>query len=318
MASRSKTSAVTGRRASTAARVALALHGGAGDGDPAAIDEAVEGARRLALAEVLARGRALLHRGVDAVSVVETCVAALEDFEGFNAGRGSVLTTEGTVEMDAAIADGASLRVGAVAAVRTLRNPIRAARMVLDQSRHVLLVGEGAERFCRSAGAETAPPEYFLVARPARGSKSGNKARMKSAAGKMGTVGAVARDRSGHLAAATSTGGISRKLPGRVGDSPVPGAGVFADDATCAVSATGDGEAILCAQVAHEIDAMLRLTDSSLPVACAAAMKRLVRAGGRGGVIAVDSTGAVTCRYSARFLYRAWFSGEGAMRVAVT
>jgi len=276
-----------------------------------AIDAGVEEARRLALAEILARGRQMLRQGRDAVTVVEACVAGLENFEGFNAGRGSVLTSVGTVEMDAAIADGASLRAGAVAAVRSLRNPVRAARLVLDHSPHVLLVGEGAERFCCNAGAETAPADYFIVAARHK------KGPARPDARKMGTVGAVARDAHGHLAAATSTGGIARKLPGRVGDSPVVGAGVFADDATCAVSATGDGEAILCAVVAHEIDAMLRLSKASLVVACSAAMKRMVRAGGRGGVIAVDYSGKVCCRYSARFLYRAWFSGEGAMHVAV-
>ncbi|MGH9036282.1 MAG: isoaspartyl peptidase/L-asparaginase family protein, partial [Acidimicrobiia bacterium] len=215
------------------AGVLIAVHGGAGDPRPAEQD----GARRAALARSLTAGRDLLVAGGSALDAVIAAVEVLEDDGGFNAGRGSVRTAAGTVEMDAGVADGAGRRLGAVAAVRGVRHPVAAARAVLDDGRHILLAGEGAEDFARAAGLAFESDGWFIDPDVVGDAPDPGPA--------PGTVGAVALDAGSHLAAATSTGGRKGQRPGRVGDSPVPGAGVWADDATCAVSATGEGEAFL-------------------------------------------------------------------------
>src|SRR5204862_6219790 len=201
--------------------------------------------------------------GGSSLDAVAAAVATLEDAGVFNAGRGAAPNGDGEIELDAGIMDGATLRAGGVAAVRRIKNPIAAAREVMEHGRHVLLAGAGAERFARRRGLKIISKSYFH----------------RYKVSDHGTVGAVALDRAGHLAAATSTGGITGQLPGRVGDSPVVGAGVYADDATCAVSATGAGEAFLRTAYDHEVDARLRLAGAYLDAAC--------RAG-----LAVDTTAA--------------------------
>ena len=245
----------------------LAIHGGAG---PAPEGEADGGASRWpgqadGLVAALRAGLAVLSGGGPALEAVIAAVTVLEDDEHWNAGRGSALTALGAVEMDAAVADGYSRRVGGVASVTGVRHPILAARAVMDDGRHVLLAGPGAEAFACDAGLAFEPPEWFVTDR-----RRQDLARYLSiAAGPGGgTVGAVARDRAGHLAAATSTGGRTGQLPGRVGDSPIPGAGTWADDASCALSATGIGEAFVRAAFAHEVDARLRLEGVDLDSAC--------------------------------------------------
>ncbi|HZQ78138.1 MAG TPA: isoaspartyl peptidase/L-asparaginase [Acidimicrobiia bacterium] len=284
----------------------LAIHGGAG---PAPADPDDGGARwaRQAdgLAAALRAGRDVLARGGSALDAVVAAVTVMEDDEEWNAGRGSALTVTGTVEMDACLADGRSGGVGAVAAVTGIRHPIEAARALLADGRHVLLAGPGAEDFARSAGLAFEPPGWFVTAR-----------RRRALEDAPGTVGAVARDAGGHLAAATSTGGRTGQLPGRVGDSPIAGAGTWAADATCAVSATGLGEAFLRTAFAHEIDARLRLTGAGLDAACRAALAAVAAAGGDGGCIAVGPAGPPVLAFTTDLMHRGWAEVGGGLWVA--
>lgn len=280
-------------------RCVLAVHGGAGRLASFGHDRLARGLDGLAAA--LRAGLAVLGRGGPALDAVVAAVLVLEDDEEFNAGRGSVRNEDGEVEMDAAVADGATAGVGAVAAVTGVRNPVVLARAVLAEGRSVLLAGPPARRRAEALGLAIEPPGYFVVdrRRPPQ----------------PGTVGAVARDRQGHLAAATSTGGTSAKPPGRVGDSPIPGAGTWADDATCAVSATGDGEAILRAAFAHEIDARVRLLGAPLDQACAAALAAVAARGGTGGCLALAADGRLAMPFSTDAMYRGWAGEDGRLRV---
>ena len=295
----------------------LAIHGGAGPG-PVERPIAAEAARRWArqsagLAEALQAGLAVLAGGGDALEAVVAAVTLMEDAEEWNAGRGSALTAAGTVEMDAAVADGRTRRIGAVACVSGVRHPVAAARAVFDDGRHVLLAGPGAEAFARAAGLPFEPQDWFVTDRRRR-----DLARLaEPAVGSGGsTVGAVARDAAGHLAAATSTGGRTGQVPGRVGDSPIPGAGTWADDATCAVSATGVGEAFLRAAFAHEVDARLRLGGADLETACRQALAAVTAAGGDGGCIAVAGEGPPVLPFTTALMHRGWAEVGGALWVA--
>ena len=290
----------------------LAIHGGAG---PAPEGEADGGASRwpgqaAGLAAALRAGLAVLGDGGPALEAVVAAVAVLEDDEHWNAGRGSALTARGTVEMDAAVADGQGRRIGGVACVTGVRHPVLAARAVMDDGRHVLLAGPGAEAFARQAGMAFEPAEWFVIERRRR-----DLAR-RLAATEGGTVGAVARDAAGHLAAATSTGGRTGQLPGRVGDSPVPGAGTWADDASCALSATGIGEAFLRAAFAHEVDARLRLEGVDLDTACSEALAAVTAAGGNGGCIAVSGDGPPVLPFTTELMHRGWAEVGGPLWVA--
>lgn len=288
----------------------LAIHGGAGPASPEPADGAAARWRRQAegLAAALRSGLAVLTAGGPALDAVIAAVAVLEDDEQWNAGRGSALTLAGTVEMDAAVADGQSRRLAGVACVTGVRHPVQAARSVLDDGRHVLLAGGGAEDFARAAGLAFESPEWFITDRRRRALDQG----MAGA----GTVGAVARDTLGHLAAATSTGGRNGQLPGRIGDSPVPGAGTWADDATCAVSATGIGEAFLRAAFAHEVDARLRLAGVDLDTACREALAAVHAAGGDGGCIAVAPSGPPRLPFTTALMHRGWAEVGGPLWVA--
>jgi L-asparaginase / beta-aspartyl-peptidase len=281
----------------------LAIHAGAGPG-PADPDEGgVRWAGQSAgLVGALRAGLDVLAGGGGAVDAVVAAVAVMEDDENWNAGRGSALTSDGTVEMDAAVADGRSGGLGAVACVTGVRHPVEAARAVLDDGRHVLLAGAGAEAFARSAGLRFEEPDWFVT--PRRRHDLG------------GTVGAVARDSAGHVAAATSTGGRTAQLPGRIGDTPIPGAGTWAQDATCAVSATGIGEAFLRAAFAHEVDARLRLAGADLESACGAALAAVSGAGGDGGCIAVTAAGPPVLMFTTAFMHRGWGEVGGPLWVA--
>jgi beta-aspartyl-peptidase (threonine type) len=285
----------------------LAIHGGAG---PAPDDEADGGASRwprqaAGLAAALRAGLAVLSGGGPALEAVIAAVTALEDDEQWNAGRGSALTAAGAVEMDAAVADGRGRRLGGVAVVTGVRHPVQAARAVMEDGRHVLLAGAGAAVFARAAGLAFEPEGWFVTDR--RRQDLARRA-PTAAGGPAGgsTVGAVARDADGHLAAATSTGGRTGQLPGRVGDSPVPGAGTWADDATCAVSATGVGEAFLRAAFAHEVDARLRLEGVDLDAACQEALAAVTAAGGNGGCIAVSGQGRPVLPFTTPLMHRGW------------
>jgi beta-aspartyl-peptidase (threonine type) len=303
----------------------LAVHGGAGTIRRDALSAEQEGAYHAGLRRALEAGRAILAAGGSALDAVTVAVVALEDDRLFNAGSGAVFTAAGTQEMDAAVMDGRERRAGAVAAIFGPKNPVLAARAVMERSPHVLLVGEGALEFCREHAIPFAGHEYFATASRRRALEQTLARRSRSLIGnrddddarRHGTVGAVARDRGGNLAAATSTGGMTGKLPGRVGDSPIIGAGTFADNETCAVSATGDGEFIIRVGVAHEVAARLRYRGDNLAEAAGAVIAELDRIGGTGGLVAVGQGGDLALPFNCSGMYRGFVKTDGVIHTAI-
>jgi beta-aspartyl-peptidase (threonine type) len=294
----------------------LAIHGGAGARPPSSLGREREQAFHDGLLRALTAGQAVLERQGSALDAVEASVSVLEDEPLFNAGRGAVLTIDGTAELDAAIMDGEGLRAGAVAAVRTVRNPVRLARRVLEDTPHVFLVGDGAERFAAQAGIERVSNDYFFTPeRSAQLEALRREGKFLAAldeppVGSQGTVGAVARDSHGRLAAATSTGGMNGKRPGRVGDSPVIGAGTYADSRICAVSTTGHGEWFLRTVQAYDIAARMRYGGASLEQAVTDSIERRLPAlGASGGLIAIDSQGGIVTRHNTPAMFRASVRG---------
>jgi L-asparaginase / beta-aspartyl-peptidase len=301
----------------------IAVHGGAGTILRSKMSPEREAAYHAGLRRALDAGRAVLTDGGAALDAVTAAVMALEDEPLFNAGRGAVYTSAGTQEMDAAIMNGRDRAAGAIAGICGPRNPILAARAVMEHSGHVFLIGERAIAFCRERGLAFEEAPYFRTEQR-WGALQETLAMRRSGADdqdesrKHGTVGAVARDRNGHLAAATSTGGMTAKSPGRVGDSPVIGAGTWADDDTCAVSATGHGEIFIRYAACHEIASRMRYAGESLDEASrAVVVDMLAPAGGSGGVIAVDRTGAVSLPFNCSGMYRGYARGDGALRTAI-
>lgn len=301
----------------------LAIHGGAGTISAAAMSAEAEAGYRAGLRTALLAGHAVLARGGTALDAVTTAVMALEDDPLFNAGRGAVFTSAGRQEMDAAVMDGRNRAAGAVAGLCGPRNPVLAARAVMERSEHVMLIGEGAVEFCRAQGLEFAEPDYFrtdrrwqALQRELERRRSGDTG-PRDAAARHGTVGAVARDAQGNLAAATSTGGMTAKLPGRVGDSPVLGAGTWAENGACAISATGHGEFFMRHGAAHEIAARMRLAGQSLARAAEDVIAELGRAGGDGGLIAVDAAGNEALPFNSEGMYRGVIGQDGAARTAI-
>jgi asparaginase (EC 3.5.1.1) len=294
----------------------LLLHGGAG---ALAADHRDLPAQRAALAAITGDGLRRLDNGEDAQIVVVEAVAALEDCPLFNAGRGGVLNREGRVEMDAAVMIGRDRRAGAVAAVTRPRNPVRLAAALLDAGVHLLMAGDGANRLAEQLGLPCEPPEYFITdtrrAQLGAALRAG-RVRLDHDDEVHGTVGAVARDRKGQLAAATSTGGMTAKQAGRVGDSPVIGAGTLADDRSLAISCTGTGEAFIRLGFAHQVDARMRLTGASLAAACRTTLAELAALGGAGGCIAVDHRGRVFAGANTPALLRAWSDARGGIHTA--
>jgi beta-aspartyl-peptidase (threonine type) len=280
--------------------------------------------------QALVAGQRLLEHHGRALDAVEAAVTALEDDPLFNAGRGAVLTTDGAVELDAAIMDGTDLRAGAVAQIRHVQNPVRLARRILEDSSHVFLVGAGAERFAEEAGFSLIDNDYFITSDRQRQFEALKRRLARAGAASapphavaldeppLGTVGAVARDHSGHLAAATSTGGTAGKRPGRVGDSPVIGAGTYADDRTCAVSTTGHGEWFLRTVQAYDIAARLRYGGQNLATAAREAItQRLSSLGAAGGLIAIDYRGEIAMGYNTPAMFRACVREGEAARVHI-
>lgn len=304
----------------------LVIHGGAG-AERAELSEADIAAARQALQTALRVGHAQLRQGRSALDAVSAAVTVLEDAPQFNAGRGAVFTHDGRNELDASIMDGASGKAGAVAGVRVIRNPVLLARAVLERSRHVMLIGEGAEQFAREQGIEQVDPAWFrtekrwqylqrLLREEAR-TQTGSQPAATSGKTYFGTVGALALDRHGYLAAATSTGGMTNKRHGRVGDSPIIGAGTWADR-RCAVSGTGWGEFYIRAAAAHEICARLAHAGQSLQQAATDVINREIpAAGGDGGAIALTADGELSLPFNTEGMYRGWIGPDGIPHVAI-
>ena len=301
--------------------VAIAIHGGAGTIERERLSQEQEASIRAALGAAVEAGHQVLLAGGSSLDAVTTAVRLLEDAPEFNAGRGAVLTFDGTVEMDASIMDGSNLAAGAVAGISGVRHPIEAARRVMTDSPHVMLVGTGAEAFARSEGLEFMDPDWFITEfrlEQLRAIQARQQTATQLSEDWFSTVGAVAVDREGNVAAATSTGGMSNKRWGRVGDSPVIGAGTYADNRACAVSATGHGEYFIRYAVAHEICARVRLSGVSLREAADAVINQLlVEAGGEGGVIAVDPDGRISMPFNTPGMYRAAIDRDGRLQVAI-
>jgi beta-aspartyl-peptidase (threonine type) len=301
----------------------LAVHGGAGTLSRAQLSAEREQAYRQGLAAALSAGQAVLEAQGCALDAVQASVTALEDDELFNAGRGAVLTADATVELDAAIMDGTQLRAGAVALLRRVKNPVQLARRVLEESAHVFLAAEGAERFAHELGLSLVANEYFIT--PYRQQQLAALQQPAARAlpatldeAPFGTVGAVARDHAGRLAAATSTGGTAGKRAGRIGDSPVIGAGTYADDRSCAVSTTGHGEWFLRTVQAYDIAARLRYGAATLAQATTDAIThRLASMGAAGGLIAVDSQGEIAICYNTPAMFRASVRSGEAPRIQI-
>lgn len=291
--------------------IVLAIHGGAGTIARDKMTPEREAAMRADLERALREGHAILAAGGTSLDAVTRSIVVLEDSPYFNAGKGAVFTHEGVNELDAAIMSGATLAAGAVASVRTAKNPILLARAVMEKSPHVMLVGPGADQFAEVAGVERVEPSYF------RTDERWQQLQDKLSAEKHGTVGAVALDRSGALAAGTSTGGMVNKRWGRVGDSPLIGAGTYANG-VCAVSATGHGEFFIRHAVAHDICARMQYLGISLERAAQqVVMEDLVRARGEGGVIALDRDGNVSMTFNSEGMYRGTIGEDGVPHVAI-
>ena len=291
-----------------AKRIAIAIHGGAGV--TRRLTPAQQSMYCQGLARALDAGHEVLARGGSSLDAVTAAVVALEDDPLFNAGRGAVYNAAGKHELDASIMDGATLRAGAVAAVSRIRNPVLAARAVMENSPHVLLVGKGAEGFAKQHGLASVSAKYFHTDARLAALKKGLKRHH-------GTVGAVALDRHGNLAAATSTGGYTGKLPGRVGDSPLIGAGTYADNATCAVSGTGWGEAFIRVALAHEVSARMQHLNETLPRAARSALTKISRIGGDGGLIALDRRGNIAMPFNSEGMLRACVHADGPRLVKI-
>ena len=315
----------------------LVIHGGSGVIERADLSPEQDRAYRAALTTAAQAGAAVLEAAGSAIDAVEAAVRVLEDDPLFNAGRGAVYTAEGRAELDAAIMDGANLAAGAVAGSTRTRNPISLARAVMEHSDHVLLGGEGADAFAASRGLTQVDPAYFFVerrwralekhlaklglpipARPAGAKADEALAALAHDEGKRGTVGAVARDVAGHVAAATSTGGTTGKRWGRVGDSPLIGAGTYASDRGAAISGTGEGEYFIRLAVAHRISALMEYEGMALQVACdQVVLDNLTSLGGHGGVIAASPAGEMAWSFNTSGMYRAKVGADAPLDVAI-
>ena len=295
------------------------VHGGAGRFERGALPPDAERAMRAGLGAALDAGGGVLAAGGTALDAVEAAVRCLEDDPAFNAGRGAALTRDGGVELDAAIMDGARRAAGAVAGVARTRSPVGLARAVMEHSPHVFLAGAGADGFAADRGLEGADAAWFATPERRRqlAELLSRDADAFDVDMKYGTVGAVARDRAGHLAAATSTGGVTGKRPGRIGDTPVIGAGTYADDRAGAVSCTGAGEYFLRAGAAQAIATRIRLLGETPDAAAAAVLDDIVELGGTGGVIVLAPDGAASWRFTTAGMNRGLATGGGERRVAV-
>ena len=281
----------------TQSNFAIAIHGGAGTITRENMTAEKELAYRFKLAEALDTGYTILKNGGTSLDAVEVTIRVMEDSELFNAGKGAVFTNAGTNELDASIMDGSNLMAGAVAGVKTVKNPISAARKVMEETWHVMLSGDGADKFAQEQNLEVVDPIYFYTQRRWDSLK-------KTQAKKHGTVGCVALDKHGNLAAGTSTGGLTNKQWGRIGDSPIIGAGTYANNQTCAVSGTGQGEYFIRGNVAYDISAMMEYENTTVGEAARKVIGKLFERGGEGGIIAMDSNGNISMPFNTAGMYR--------------
>lgn len=312
----------------------MVIHGGAGTITRKNMSPEKEAAYVAALTKALQTGYDVLKSGKNSLDAVEATIHIMEDSPLFNAGKGAVFTHDGKNEMDAAIMDGKTMMAGAVAGVTTIKNPISAARAVMEKSEHVMMVGNGAELFAKQAGIEIVDPKYFYTKERWDGlqqaikedsTKSvldhGNKKSMKLGTinhdYKFGTVGAVALDKNGNLAAGTSTGGMTNKRYGRIGDSPIIGAGTYANNATAGISCTGWGEFYIRNVVAHDISAMMEYKNMSVADASRAALDKVGNMGGDGGLIALDAKGNVSMPFNTEGMYRGTVTENGKIEVLI-
>ncbi|MFC0406954.1 isoaspartyl peptidase/L-asparaginase family protein [Roseomonas elaeocarpi] len=302
----------------------ILIHGGAGTIRRDEMTSEREAAYRAGLENAVLAGQRVLRAGGSALEAVTAAVLRLEDEPLFNAGRGATLTASGQAELDASVMEGTTRRAGAVAGLRRVRNPILAARAVMERTKHLMLIGPAADALADEAGLTMVEPDYFVTphrqAQLAAAIEAGRVALDHDlpAASRMGTVGAVAIDRDGHLAAATSTGGMTNKRDGRVGDSPIIGAGTWAEDATCAVSCTGQGEAFMRCAAAHEVASLIRYRGLTAQEAAEEVILRQVPAnGGSGGMIVIDAQGRPGIAIGTEGMYRALARGEAAPEIAI-
>ncbi|MFM5922796.1 MAG: isoaspartyl peptidase/L-asparaginase family protein [Novosphingobium sp.] len=300
-------------------RWSIAIHGGAGTMSRAAMTPEKEAEYRAALDKGLAAGAEVLARGGTALDAVTAVIVVMEDDPHFNAGRGAVFTWDGKNSLDSAIMDGRTRKAGAVAGLTRIKNPVLLARMVMEKGPHVFLVGEGAEQFATEHGMALIDPAWFYTQERWDQLQLLKKQNLSAydVDHKYGTVGAVAVDSEGHVAAATSTGGLTGKRWGRVGDSPVIGAGTYADDRACAVSATGTGEFFIREGVAHEICARIRFTGESPKTAADTVMGEVGEMGGDGGVIVIAPDGQSAFSFNTEGMYRARANSDGMKEVAI-
>jgi beta-aspartyl-peptidase (threonine type) len=318
-------------------KIGLVVHGGAGTIEREKMTPEREKEYRAGLENALKAGYEILKRGGSSLDATEAAVRALEDDPHFNAGKGAVFTSAGVNELDASIMDGKTLKAGAVASLRHVKNPIRLARMLVEKSEHVatksprvgpvMMTGEGAETFAKENGLELVDEKYFFtqerwdalqkIKEAEKHGGAGGKKFFISEEDRHGTVGAVALDRNGNLAAATSTGGMTNKRPGRIGDSPVIGAGTYADNQTCAVSCTGDGEYFIRAAVAHNISALMEYRGMKLAEAAQTALDKAKKLGGEGGLIAIDKNGEVALPFNTNGMYRGYVDPAGKFVVEI-
>jgi beta-aspartyl-peptidase (threonine type) len=327
-------------------KITLVIHGGAGTITRENMTPEKETAYTAVLNAALQKGYAVLKNGGTSLQAVEAAIMVMENSPLFNAGKGAVFTNEGKNELDASVMEGKTLKAGAIAGVTTIKNPIRAAIAVMEKSPHVMLTGKGADLFAKQQGLEVVDPSYFYTEtrykallqakenekidldhsenpkvktkKSPKTSSLNEQELIFSEGKKFGTVGCVALDQYGNLAAGTSTGGMTNKRYGRVGDAPIIGAGTYANNATCAVSATGHGEFFIRSVVAYDISALMEYKGLSLKDAAdEVVMKKLVNRGGEGGIIALDKNGNIAMPFNSKGMYRGFITGDGKSEIKI-
>ena len=279
----------------------LVIHGGAGTITRKNMSSEKESAYRGKLTEALTAGFEILEKSGSSMDAVETTIRIMEDSPLFNAGKGAVFTNAGTNELDASIMDGSTMQAGAVAGVKTIKNPISAARKVMEETWHVMLAGDGADYFAKEQGLEIVNNDYFYTERRWKALQKAQDAE------KHGTVGCVALDRNGNLAAGTSTGGLMNKRWGRIGDTPIVGAGNYANNETCGVSGTGQGEYFIRGNMAFDVSALMNYSSLSVEQAARQVIDKLSGRGGRGGLIAMDKNGNIAMPFNTEGMYRGYY-----------